>query len=112
MPFGINTGLKVSPSELHLGRKPRTELTNIMKGKQSYPSDWKTMNVAVPTKQITIYVARNEEGEVTDHSVMAWKRKILCCSYHNSPKGKPMRPVSGNFQYPYTFLGRVIRKNH
>ena len=30
MRFTIHTGLKVTPFELHQGRKPRTELTNIV----------------------------------------------------------------------------------
>ena len=110
MPFSIHTGLKVSPFELHPGRKPRTELTNIMKGSKSYPSDWKTMNVAVPPKEIPIYVARNKKGEVADYIIMARKRKIPCCSSHNSPKGTPMRTVSGNFQYPYTFSQKSNQK--
>ena len=33
--FTTNTGLKVSPFELHHGRKPRTELTNIVKDNKS-----------------------------------------------------------------------------
>ena len=69
MRFTRHTGLKVSPFELHHGRKPRTELTNIVKDK-SYLCDWKTMNVSVAPKQIPIYVARNEE-EVTDQTIMA-----------------------------------------
>ena len=31
MRFTIHMGLKKTPFELHQGRKPRTELTNIMK---------------------------------------------------------------------------------
>ena len=31
MRFTIHTGLKTTPFELHHGRKPRTELTNIIK---------------------------------------------------------------------------------
>ena len=60
MHFTIHTGLKVSPFELHHGRKPRTELTNIIKRNKSYPSDWTTLNLSVPPKQVPIYVARNE----------------------------------------------------
>ena len=30
MRFTIHTGLKITPFELHHGRKPRTELTNIV----------------------------------------------------------------------------------
>ena len=31
MRFTIHTGLKITPFELHHGRKPRTELTNIIR---------------------------------------------------------------------------------
>ena len=99
MRFTIHTGLKVSPSELHHGRKPRSEYTNIVKDNKSYLSDWKTMNVSVPLKQIPNYVARNERREVTDCIKMTTKKKIACCSSHKSPKRKPTRPVSRNFQY-------------
>ena len=62
------------------------------------------------TKQMPIYVARIEKGEVMDHIVMDRERKITCCSSHKSPKRKPTRPGSGNFQYPYTFLERRNQK--
>ena len=64
------------------------------------------MNVSVPQKQIPIYVAQNENGEVTDHIIMAMagKRKMPCCSSHKSPKRKPMTLVCGNLQYPNTFF--------
>ena len=32
--FTIHTGLKITPFELHHGRKPRTELTNIVKDRK------------------------------------------------------------------------------
>ena len=38
MGFTVHTALKVSPFELHRGRKPGTELTNIFKDKKSYLS--------------------------------------------------------------------------
>ena len=40
MRFTIHTGLKLIPFELHHGRKPRTKLTNIVKGGKSYLSNW------------------------------------------------------------------------
>ena len=41
---------------------------------------------------------------------MARKREIPCCSSHKSPKRKPTKPVSGNFQNTYTFLERRNQK--
>ena len=43
MRFTIHTGLKRTPFELHHGRKPRTELTNIVKDGKTYLSDWSEM---------------------------------------------------------------------
>ena len=63
MSFTIQIGLKVSPFELHHGRKPRTESTNKIKDK-SYLCDRTTLNVSVPSKQIPIYVARNEKRRI------------------------------------------------
>ena len=71
MRFAIHSGIKVSPYELHHGRKPRTELANIVKDNKCHQSERKTINVSVPPQHIPIYVARNERGEVTDHIVMA-----------------------------------------
>ena len=38
--FTIHTGLKITPFELHHERKPRTELTNIVKDGKTYLSNW------------------------------------------------------------------------
>ena len=103
MRFTIHTGLRVSPFEQHHRREPIPELINIIKGNQSYLSDWTTLNVSVPPKQTPIYVARNGKREVTDLMIMARKRKTPCCTSNRSPKSRPVKPVSENFQYPYTF---------
>ena len=110
MRFTIHAGLKVSPFEQHRGRKPRTELTNIIKDNKSYLSDWTPLNISVPPKQIPIYVARNEK-EVTDHIIMARKRKTLCCRSHKSPKRRPVKPVSGNFNIDVHFLKSNQKKS-
>ena len=77
--FTIHTALNVSPFELHYGRKLRTELTNTVKHSKNFLSDWKTMNISVPPKQIPIYVLRNEKRDVTEHIVMAGRRKVHSC---------------------------------
>ena len=101
MRFTIHTGLKVRPFEQH-GRKARTESNNKIIDNESYLSDWKTMNVSVSPKQISIQVVRNEK-DVTDYIIMAREKKIRCCSSHKSPKRKPISLVSENLHYPYTF---------
>ena len=72
MGFKIHTGLKLTLFELHHGRKPRTELTNIVKDGKSYLSDWSELSVSATDKpKIPIYVGRNADGDITNHIVMA-----------------------------------------
>ena len=72
MWFTIHTGLKLTPFELHHGRKPRTELTNLVKDGKSFLSDWTELSVLAEKKPKTpIYVSRNEEGDVTNYLVIA-----------------------------------------
>ena len=42
--------------------------------------------------------------EVTNHLIMARKRKIPSCASHKSPKTKSVKPVSENFQYSCTLF--------
>ena len=72
MRFTIHTGLKLTPFELHHGRKPRTELTNIVKDGKAHLSNWSEMTVSAPERpKIPIYVGRDAEGEITNHIIMA-----------------------------------------
>ena len=50
MRFTIHTGLKKTPFELHHGRKPRTELTNIIKDGKSFLSDWSELSISAPNR--------------------------------------------------------------
>ena len=116
MQFTTHNELKMSIFELHHARKPRTELTNLVKDNRNFLSEWTTLDVSVPRKQIPIYAARSQRGEVTDLIVMARKKNVTCCSSHELPKRKP---DNENFQYLYTFfrrersgkvIGRAIKK--
>ena len=72
MRFTVHTGLGKTPFELHHGRKPRTELTNIVKDGKTYLSDWSELSVLAPKRpKIPIYVGRDADGEITNHIVMA-----------------------------------------
>ena len=72
MRLTIHTGLKITPFELHHGRKPRTELTNIVKDGKTILSNWSEMTISAPTRpKIPIYVDRDAEGEITNHMLMA-----------------------------------------
>ena len=67
----MHTGLKLMPFELHHGRKPRTELTSLVKDDKSFLSDWTELSVSAEKKpKIPIYMSRNEEGDVTNYLVM------------------------------------------
>ena len=46
----IHTGLKKTPFELHHGRKPRTELTNIIKDGKSFLSNWSELSISAPIR--------------------------------------------------------------
>ena len=75
MRFTIHTGLKTTPLELHHGRKPRTELTNIIKDGKSFLSNWCELPVSANNRpKIPINVTRNGDGEVSNHIVMARKK--------------------------------------
>ena len=72
MRFTKHTGLKLTPFELHHGRKPRIELTNLVKDGKSFLSDWTELSVSAAEKpKIPFYVSRNEERDVANYLVMA-----------------------------------------
>ena len=72
MRFTKHTGLKLTPFELHHGRKPRIELTNLVKDGKSFLSDWTELSVSAEKKpKIPFYVSRNEERDVANYLVMA-----------------------------------------
>ena len=56
-------------------------------------------------------MARIEKGEVMEQIVMARKKQIPYCSSHRSPRKKPVKLVSANFQYSLTFLGQKNQKS-
>ena len=75
MQFTVHTGLKKTPFELHHGRKPRTELINIVKDGKTYLSDWSELSISAPIRpKIPIYVVRDADGQVTNHIEMARKK--------------------------------------
>ena len=104
MRFTIHTGLKTTPFELHHGRKPRTELTNIIKDGRSFLSNWREIPVLANNRsKIPIYVDRNGDGEVSNHIVMARTKSEEKAQTENTPKKK-----NSVGKYPFQFFG----KNH
>ena len=51
MRFTKPTRLKLTPFELHHGRKPRPELTKLAKDGKSFLSDWTEISVSAEKKQ-------------------------------------------------------------
>ena len=104
MRFTIHTGLKTTPFELHHGRKPRTELTNIIKDGRSFLSNQREIPVLANNRpKIPIYVARNGDGEVSNHIVMARIKSEEKAQTEKSPKKK-----NSVGKYPFKFF----EKNH
>ena len=101
MRFTIHTGLKKTPFELHHGRKPRTELTNIIKDGKSFLSNWSELSVSAPNRpKIPMYVGRDADGEITNHMVMARTKteERQLASESKSPKKR------SSVRYPFKFL--------
>ena len=101
MRFTIHTGLKKTPFELHHGRKPRTELTNIVKDGKIFLSDWSELSISAPIRpKIPIYVGRDGEGEITNHIIMARNKT----EERNLEKDGPKSPKKKNsVGYPFKF---------
>ena len=101
------TGLKITPFELHHGRKPRTELTNIVKDGKTYLSNWSEMPISAPTRpKIPIYVGRDADGEITNHMVMAKTKaeEKQLTENQKSPKKK------SSVRYPFKFVEKNYNK--
>ena len=105
MRFTIHTGLKVCPFELHHSRKPRIEVTNIVEDKLFIRMD---------------NIKRFSTTE-TDPDLCGPKRKRRTDRSHNHGREKSpaarhtshrrtVKPVRGNFQYPYTFFEKRNQK--
>ena len=90
MRFTIHTRLEITPFELPHDRKPRTELSNVMKttGK-SFLSNLLEMCLSVNKRpKIPIYVTRNGDGEVSNHIIMARSKCEEKALAEKSPKKK------------------------
>ena len=105
MRFTKHTGLKRTPFELHHGRKPRTELTNIIKDGKTYLLDWSEVSISAPNKpKIPIHVGRDADGEITNHMVMA-RTKAEEKQANEGPKSPKKK---NSVSYPFSF----VEKNH
>ena len=107
MRFTIHAGLKLTPFELHHQRKPRTELTNIVKDGKSYLSNWSELYVSASNRpKIPIFVGRDADGDITNHIIMA-KTKAEEKHLADGPKS----PKKINLvRYPFYFVEKKYNK--
>ena len=107
MRFTIHTGLKITPFELHHGRKPRTELTNIVKDGKTYLSNWSEMTLSASDRpKIQIYVNHDAEGEITNHIIMAKTKNEEKQSGESTKSPKKKNSV----RYPFSFAEKSYNK--
>ena len=72
MRFELHTGFKKTLLGLHHGQKPRSELTNSIRDGKSFLSNWSELSVPAESRpKLPAYVARNSDGKVSNHLVMA-----------------------------------------
>ena len=105
MRFTVHTGLKKTPFELQHRRKPRTELTNIVKDGKTFLSDWSELSISAPIRpKIPIYVVRDGEGEITNHIIMARNK--------TEEKNLAEGPKSPKKKNSVSYLFEFREKNH
>ena len=108
MRFTIHTRLKITPFELHHGRKRRTELTKIVEDGKTYLPNWSEMTISAPDRRkIPTYVGRDAEGEITNHIIMAKTENEEKQPGENTKSTKKKNSV----RYPFSFVEKIITKN-
>ena len=101
--FTTHSEIKKTPFELHFGREPGTNLSNLKN------------SISVNSKDLSVYITRNSAGEITDHLVMS-KKKTNDPKYRRgmtlTQKQKPSNTVSKeiNTNYPFTFFEKTHTK--
>ena len=90
--------LKMTPFQLHYGRKPRTPITNLIGQPTCLLSDWKktlTNYILAQPAELQVFTIQDSYGELADYSVFNESRK----------RG---RSVSDNFK-DYQFFGKETK---
>ena len=92
---------------MHHGRKPRTELTSIVKDGKTFLSDWSELSISAPIKpKIPIYVGRDGEGEITNHIIMARNKT----EEKNLAEGPKSPKKKNSVSYPFKFREKNYNK--
>ena len=101
MRFTKYTGPKRTPFALHHGRKPRTELTSIVKNSKPFFSDWSVTSVLPPTTQTLGSRCRRRNNNIMVMARTKVEEKQLNKGPKSSKKEKSVR---------YSF--KTVEKNH
>ena len=104
----VNRALNVMRFKKHTGlkkkRKPRSELTALIKDGKSFLSKWSELSVSSESRsKIPTYVSRNSDGEVSNHIVMVRTKAEENAMTEKSPKKK-----SSVCESPF----KLFEKNH
>ena len=95
-----NTKLKITPFELHMGRTPRTIITNTLNQENCLLLNWKkviTKYVSAHPKELQVYTIKGNDGGLVDYLVIKdGKRRN--------------KSVSSSFT-PYQFYERLNKPN-
>ena len=107
MRYTIHTGQKITPFKLHHGRKPRTELTNLMKTGKSFLSNWSEMYISANSRpKIPLRYQKRRRGGIEPHCNGPYKNEKKTLA-EKSPKKK--NSVSN---YPFRFFEKNHIKKH
>ena len=101
--FLIHSETKKTPFELHFRREPVTKLSNLKKA------------ISDDSKVLSVSIARNSAGEITDHLVMSKKKTNYPKDRRAmtfTQKQKPSKTVSNekNTNYTFTFFEKAHTK--
>ena len=100
--FTIHSETKKTPFEIHLGREPRTKLSNLKNA------------VSVDSKDLSVYITRNSAGEITDHLVMS-KKKTVDPNFRRGMTFQQTKKPTGSFsmnkfKYRFKFYEKKYKK--
>ena len=73
-----HTKLNMTPFQMHLGKKPRTAITNLIGQQECLLSYWKkTLTNYIPAQstELQVFTISDSEGEMADYMILSDSRK-------------------------------------
>ena len=112
MRFPRHTGLRAIPLNLHDGKKTGNRINKNKQRQKQLPIKLDNLE-RFSTTETDIDICGSKRNKRSDRPyVYGQGEKALCCSSHKSPNRRPVKPVSGNFKYPYNFFEKRNQKHH